>query len=186
MTGEITALLQRLTSGDREAWHQLAPLVYDEIKRQAKSQVRGERPDALLQTTAVVHEALLRLMGESDRNWANRGHFYRVCAQVIRRVLVDSARRRKALRRGGGAENEQIQSLNVPAPQTPDWEDLERALVSLESIAPRQARVVELRYFSGLSLEETAQVLAINAKTVQRDWLAARAWLFRELQQGSA
>jgi RNA polymerase sigma factor (TIGR02999 family) len=182
---EITHILERLRDGDQSAWNELAPLVYDQIKLQARRQLRNERPDPLHGTTMLVHEAFVRLMGEPGRNWRDRGHFYRVCGQVIRRVLVDSSRRRNALRRGGGAQI-RLLDQDVPAPSNVNWEELDDALSRLAEISPRQAQVVDLRYFCGLSLEETALALELTVKTVQRDWVAARAWLFGVLSSGGS
>jgi len=178
---QITSILHRLRAGEHEAWHDLAPLVYNEIKRQASRQVRAESGDPLLQTTMLVHEVFLRLVAEPERDFQNRYHFHRVCALVIRRILVDSARRRKSQRRGGARRNISLDSSIAIASPAHDAEALDAALTRLAEIHPRPARVVELRYFVGLSLEEIATSLGVTTKTVQRDWTAARAWLRAEL-----
>jgi RNA polymerase sigma-70 factor, ECF subfamily len=180
--GEITLLLLKAKDGDREAESALAPLVYDELRRLARRYMRNERPGHTLQATALVHEAYLKLIEQRDTTWQNRAHFFGVAAQLMRRILVDHARAKLAKKRGG---SQQKISLDVPAALVPAQPEqflaLNEALDRLSQRDPRQGRVVELRFFGGLSDEETAEVLAISARTVKRDWSVARAWLFREL-----
>lgn len=181
---DITALLNRWSRGDEEAFDALVPLVYDELKRVASSYLRRERADHLLQPTALVHETYLRLAGVNAMGFNNRTHFYGAAAQVMRRVLVDLARRRSAARRGNG--HTLLHVDDVPdaraVPGRPiDLLDLDRALDRLAALSPVRARVVELRYFGGLSIDETAEVLNVAPATVKRHWAFARVWLLRAL-----
>jgi RNA polymerase sigma factor (TIGR02999 family) len=183
---DFTRMLSDLSRGDPAAFERLLPLVYDEMRRLAAGYLRNERPGHTLQPTALAHEAFLRLVVQKNVTWQNRAHFLGVAAQAMRRVLVDHARRRKAQRRGGGRT-----LVTLSAARTPEWQvafdDLDQALDSLARLSERQARVVELRYFGGLTIEETAEVLAVSPMTVKRDWTVARAWLYRELgESGSA
>lgn len=178
---EVTARLAELTRGDGAALERLLPVVYDELRRLAASWLRKERAGHTLQPTALAHEAFLRLVNQREVAWQNRAHFLGVAAQAMRRILVDHARRRRALRRGGGLERVTLRADGaVEAPEVA-FEDLDRALCALAERSARQSRVVELRYFGGLTIEETAEVMAISPMTVKRDWTLARAWLFREL-----
>lgn len=180
---EITGLLAAWSHGDRAALDRLIPVVYDELKRLAHGRMQHERPDHLLQTTALVHEAFLRLVGVTRVRWEDRAHFFAVAAQVMRRVLVDTARGRDAQKRGGGVPLlplDAVEPLQASPPM--DVLDLDRALDALAHTYPRQARVVELRYFGGLSIEEAGEVLGVSSDTVQRDWKFARLWLMRELR----
>ena len=179
--GEVTELLQRWSGGDREALEKLLPLVYEELKRLAAGYMRREPRDHTLQPTAVVHEAFLKLVEQKDVSWQNRAHFLGVAAQAMRRILVDHARRRRADKRGGG---EKPLSIEVETPQgTPavDLLALDLALSNLAAIDAEKARVVELRYFAGLTVDETAAVLGSSPSTVAREWRAAKSWLYREL-----
>ena len=162
------------------------PVVYRELRRLAASQLKGERPAHTLQPTALAHEAYLRLVGGSGPPWQNRAHFLGVAARAMREVLVDHARRRRALKRGGGLALTVLdESLQVAGSRPIAFDDLDQALADLARLSERQARVVELRYFGGLTIEETSEVMSISPVTVKRDWTLARAWLFRELSGSS-
>jgi RNA polymerase sigma factor (TIGR02999 family) len=181
--GEVTRLLQLWSGGDRDALERLIPLVYGELRRLAGRYMRRERPDHTLEPTAVVHEAFLRLIEQKNVSWKNRAHFFGVAAQAMRRVLVDHARRHKADKRGGVWTC----ALTLAEPASPegtppvDLIALDLALSQLAAFDEEKARVVELRYFGGLTFEETAEVIGASPSTVRRDWKAARAWLHREL-----
>jgi RNA polymerase sigma factor (TIGR02999 family) len=180
---DITRLLDRWSEGDESAFKELIPLVYGELRRLAEHYLRGERTGHTLQPTALVHEAYLRLSGLSEMRLNNRTHFYGAAAQAMRRILVDHARRRQAEKRGSGVDAVPLDetSLDGPIDLRQDLVALEDALNALTALAPRQARVVELRYFGGLSVAETAAFLGVAPATVKRDWNFARAWLFRAL-----
>jgi RNA polymerase sigma factor (TIGR02999 family) len=179
---EVTQLLVAWRAGDRGAFERLVPLVYRELHALAHARMRGQPDGLTLQTTALVHEAYVRLIGEQHMPWQNRAHFFAVCAQAMRCILVDAARARGAHKRGGRAVRVPFDEARVGSPQ-PDADvlALDEALEELAKLAPRKARVVELRYFAGLTVEETAQVLGISAETVMRDWRMARLWLQRDL-----
>jgi RNA polymerase sigma-70 factor (ECF subfamily) len=180
--GQVTQLLKAMRGGDAQAAENLLPLVYAELHRLAKSYMRRERPDHTLQATALINEAYLRLVGE-DVDWNSREHFIGLAAHVMRRVLVDYARTRNAEQRGGGLKRVEMQDdLAISAEQLDQVEELDEALKKLEKESPRQARVVELRYFGGLSVEQIAAMLQIAPRSVKRDWALARIWLFRELR----
>jgi RNA polymerase sigma factor (TIGR02999 family) len=180
---ELTALLRSWSDGDERAFDQLLPIVYDQLHRMALRYLAGERSDVSLQPTALVNEVCLRLLGWDQVRWQNRGHFFGVSAQMMRRVLVDIARKRRAERRGGA------QAIRVPLEDVEiaaddgcgDLVALDEALERLAVADPRKARVVELRFFGGLSLEETADAVGISMRTVPNDWTFARAWLYRAL-----
>jgi RNA polymerase sigma factor (TIGR02999 family) len=183
----VTQLLARWSGGDREAFDALAPLIYEELRGLARHYLRGERAEYTLQSTALVHEAYLRLVDWRDVDWKNRAHFFGVAAQMMRRVLVDRARERNADKRGAGAAKVNLTqapdvAIQGSSPELVDLIALDTALEALEKLDTQQARVVDLRFFGGLSVEETAEVLSISTATVKRCWTAARAWLFRELQ----
>lgn len=186
-SGELTGLLRAWSGGDERALEELLPLVYDELHRMALRSLAGERAPSL-QATALVNEVCIRLMGWNEARWQNRAHFFGVSAQIMRRVLVDIARRRRAARRGGAdATRVPLDSVDV-ALQEPDA-DLEAVDEALQQLAvedPRKARVVELRFFGGLSMDEIARTLGISLRTAQNDWAFARAWLYRALTSGSA
>jgi RNA polymerase sigma-70 factor (ECF subfamily) len=183
-TQEITQLLVAWNKGEDSALDKLAPLVHAELHRLAKHYMAGERSGHLLQTTALINEAYLRLIDWKNVEWQNRAHFFGLAAQIMRRILVDFARARQREKRGGEAFCVSLsEAAERPRQQRADLVALDDALQSLEKLDPRQARVVELRYFAGLSLEETAEALNISVMTVRRDWSLARAWLFRELNQ---
>lgn len=184
MSGEVTTWLARLSAGDAAALDQLVPLLYEELRAVARRLLRGERPGRTLSTTALVHETYLRLADAERLAPADRGAFLAAAAVTMRRLLVDAARRRLADKRGGGAAAVPVDELaEVLAAPGADEEllALDTALATLDTASPRARRVVELRFFAGLSLAETAEVLATSVKTVQRDWLAARAWLRAEI-----
>ena len=181
--GDITNLLQIWRRGDDGAFERLVPLVYDELHRMALRYLAGERSHASLQATGLVNEVCIRLLGWDEARWENREHFFGVSAQMMRRVLVDIARRRRADRRGGGAAIRVALddvALTVP-PIDLDLVAIDRALDLLAVKDSRKARVIELRFFGGLSMEETAQALGVSLRTVQTDWAFARAWLYRAL-----
>ncbi len=181
---EVTQLLHAWRDGSREAFERLVPIVYDELRLIASRQLTREWRHDRLQITAVVNEAYLRLFHQRDVDWRNRGHFFAVAAQLMRRVLVDHARRGLRLKRGGVVMTVGLdQALGVPALATDavDTLDLDRALTRLEAIDPAQARIIELRFFGGLSIEETAAALSWSPSSVKREWALAKGWLFREL-----
>jgi RNA polymerase sigma factor (TIGR02999 family) len=181
-TDNLTELLRDWRQGDRTALERLMPVVYDEIRRIAHRYMDRERQGHTLQTTALVHEAYLRLLGQQHVEWDSRSHFFAVVAQVMRHVLIDHARRRLYLKRGGDAQTVPIDDATLMSTERAgEIVALDEALKSLAQVDPRKARVVELRYFGGFSLEETAAVLEVSLMTVRRDWQAARAWLFREM-----
>jgi RNA polymerase sigma factor (TIGR02999 family) len=181
--GEVTVLLQKMRSGDSGAAEELIPLVVNELRRLARLQLRDERPGHTLQPTALVNEAYLRLVGDQGREWQNRAHFIGVSVSVMKRILIDHARRKHALKRGlethSLAEGEDYAGLSLE--QAEELLALNVALDRLEKMSARQRQVVELRYFGGLSTEETAEVLNISPVTVKRDWVVARAWLKGQL-----
>lgn len=178
---EVTELLNAAGKGEPGALERVLPLVYNELRQLAESYFRAERPDHTLQTTALVHEAYLRLVNAPNLAWQNRRHFFGIAAQAMRQILVDHARQRGAEKRGAG----RLVTLDDDAAQvTTHSEDIlgvDEALHRLAALSPRAARVVELRYFAGLSIEETAETLEVSVATVKRDWVSARAWLQREL-----
>jgi RNA polymerase sigma factor (TIGR02999 family) len=179
----VTLLLKRLSEGDTSALHQLIPVVYGELRRLASSYMRHERPDHTLQTTALVHEAYLQLVDQDRAHWENRAQFFGVAAQLMRRILVDHARAHNAAKRGGVSSKFSLDEAMVMAKErSGDLLALEELLTRLAAIDPQQARVVELRFFAGLSVEETAQALAISDRTVKRDWAMAKAWIQREMR----
>jgi len=182
--GELTRLLIAWSRGDAAALELLAPLVYAELRKLARRYMNRERAGHTLQTTAVVHEAFLRLLGNPQENWQNRAHFYAIAAQMMRRILVDYARANLRAKRGGEATRVAVEDIDAPVADpalNPDVIALDQALEKLAEIDPRRARVVELRFFGGLSVEEAAQVLQVAPDTVVRDWRVAKAWLFRYL-----
>ena len=183
---EVTRLLQQWRGGDGQALETLLPLVYKELRRLAHFQLRNERPDHTLQSAALVHEAYLRLVGASPPRWESRTHFFAIAAQLMRQILVDYARRHRAAKRGGNVCKVSIEQAAMKAQDRDvDVIALDRALQTLAKIDARQSRVVELRFFAGLSLEEISDALEIAPATVQRDWTAARAWLHREMSRSS-
>jgi RNA polymerase sigma-70 factor, ECF subfamily len=187
--GDVTTLLRRWRNGDAEAFEQLMPLVYGELHRMARRYLAGERANHSLQPSALVNEVCLRLLGWDEARWQNRGHFFGVSAGMMRRVLVDIARRRDAGRRGGPeAVRVPLDGLEIAAPAEADMDlvAVDRALDKLAAHDARKARIVELRFFGGLSMEEIARALDVSVRTVHSDWALARAWLYRELTGGAA
>jgi RNA polymerase sigma-70 factor (ECF subfamily) len=183
---QVTQLLRQWQEGSAEALEALMPLVYKELKRLATSYLRRERPDHTLQSAALVNEAYLRLIDQNQTRWQNKAHFYGIAAQMMRRILADHARGHNAAKRGGGMpELELDKAVAQTEARNVDLIGLEEALQKLEKLDPQQGRIVELRFFSGLSIEDTANILAISPATVKRDWAAARAWLFREMNARS-
>ncbi len=181
-THAITALLAAWRDGDLAAQDELFPLIYAELKRIARRHMAGERPWNALQATALVNEAYLRLVDIQRVQWTDRAHFFAVAARVMRRVLVDDARARRSRKRGRGSPEVPLDSSIAAAAPGRDLIDLHDALTALSAVDGRKARVVELRFFGGLTAEEAAAVLAVSAETVQRDWRLAKVWLLRELK----
>jgi RNA polymerase sigma factor (TIGR02999 family) len=184
---DITGLLQRWRAGDEQALEQLMPLVYDQLRRMARGYVGRERDERQLGATALVHEAYLRLVDAGSVDWQDRTHFFAIAARAMRRVLVDAARTRTAAKRGGGfipaAGTSALDQMAAPdTSRAADICALDDALTDLARVDPRRAQVVELRFFGGLSVDETAQALAVSPQTVMRHWKVARAWLAREVR----
>ena len=182
----VTRLLVDWGNGDQQALEKLTPLVYQELKRLASRYLRRERREHTLQSTALVHEAWLRLIDQKQVQWHNRAQFFGIAAEMIRRILIDHARNRQAAKRGDGA----IKLSLDDALATPDRRDLDLialddALQDLRKLDPQQSRLVELRFFAGLSIEESAEVLGVSPATVKREWAAAKAWLYREISARS-
>jgi RNA polymerase sigma factor (TIGR02999 family) len=181
----VTGLLQKWRDGDESALGQLLPLVHDTLHRLAHRYVNRERRGHTLQTTALVNEAFLRLVGQQDVDWESRAHFFAVSAQVMRHILVDYARQRASGKRGGEYQHVTLDGeADVSAERSAELVALDDALRALEQINPRSSKVVELRYFGGMNNKEAAEVLRISETTVERDWRLAKAWLYRELQAG--
>ena len=179
----VTQLLIGWSKGDREALDALVPLVYEELRRQASRYLRRERVGHTLQTTALIHEAYMRLVDQKNVHWQNRAHFFGIAAQMMRRILVDYARTRQRAKRGGSDVRVSLSEATLKAPgQNLDVVALDEALERLAEIDEQQSRIVELRFFSGLTVEETAEVLGISTATVKRDWSMAKAWLHREIR----
>ena len=182
---DISAILRAWSDGDHSALDRLTPIVYAELRRLARRYMRGERAENSLQTTALVHEAYIRLVDCERMQWQNRAHFFAVSAQLMRRILVDHARRHN-LKRGGGVVHVALEEAAiVGGEQDADLVALDDALNALARIDPRKVQVVEMRFFGGLDIEETAEVLKVSPVTVKRDWRAARAWLHREMTGGA-
>src|SRR5262245_35732175 len=181
---EITRLLVAWSDGDEQAFTALMPLVYGELRRLASRRLGRERAGHTLQTTALVHEAYLRLVDQKEANWRNRAHFFAVAAQMMRRILVDYARSRNFAKRGGGAKQAPLdEAMVVSDERAADVVALDEALDALAGFDERKSRMVELRFFGGLSIEETAEVLGVSPGTVMRDWTLAKAWLQREINR---
>lgn len=196
--GRVTQLLVEWASGDKRALGELMPLVYGELRRLAERQLRGERSNHTLQPTALVHEAYLRLINQKDVSWQSRAQFIGLASQLMRRILIDHARARRASKRGGGVrpasldqtgaalaaseeDGSHVEALELASNPAVDLPAIDSALSRLEALDPQQGRIVELRFFGGLSIEETAQVVGVSPATVKREWALARAWLRREL-----
>jgi len=182
----ITQILKKATSGDDSAVRRLMPLVYDELRALAESYLRQERSDHTLQATALVHEAYVRLIKQEDVEWQNRAHFFAVAAQAIRRILVDHARARGRGKRGGGLQRVRLdENVAVLEERDLDLVALDESMEKLARLHERQARIVELRFFGGLTLKEVGEFLGVSPRTVDGDWRMARAWLRRELREAS-
>jgi RNA polymerase sigma factor (TIGR02999 family) len=181
--GDVTALLHAWTGGDLAARDELMAVVYRELRQRAAARLRRERPDHSLQPTALVHEAYLRLIDQRRTVWQNRAHFFAVASELMRRILVDHARGRKMAKRSGRWQRLDLTDADMRShPRDVDLLDLDAALSRLATFDPRHAQIAELRFFGGLSLEETAHVVGRSVATVERDWQAARAWLFTQLK----
>jgi RNA polymerase sigma factor (TIGR02999 family) len=183
---QITELLVKWKEGDQEAVHALLPLVYTELRRLAHQYLRKERPGHTLQSTALVHEAYLRLEKQGEVKFENRAHFMAICAQLMRQILVEYARRRGAAKRDGGYKLSLDDVVVSAKNRNLDLVALDDALSQLSKLDPQQSRIVELRFFGGLSIEETAEVLGISSATVKRDWATARIWLLHEMSKNSS
>jgi RNA polymerase sigma factor (TIGR02999 family) len=184
---DVTQILREVSGGNREAPARLMPLVYDELRRLADHYLRRERPDHTLQPTALVHEAYLRLIDQTRVDWQNRAHFFGVAAQLMRRILVDHARRHQASKRGGFGQKLTLdEAVDYSQTRDVDLVKLDDALTALAKFDARQSRVVELRFFGGLTIEETAEAIGISPATVKVDWSMAKAWLRREIGGGDA
>jgi len=186
---DITRLLQEWQDGSRQALERLIPLVYNELHTLASRYLSRERGDHTLQPTALVNEAYLKLAGQRAADWQNRAHFYGIAAQLMRRIIVDHARHDGRVKRGGDVARISIDDADPAAPAAAvdpaDAFALDRALTRLEALDPQQGRIVELRYFGGLTIQETAEVMKLSTGTVKRDWAVARAWLYREMTGGA-
>lgn len=182
---QITELLVKWKEGDQQAVHALLPLVYEELRRLAHQYLRKERPGHTLQSTALVHEAYLRLEKQGEVKFENRAHFMAICAQLMRQILVEYARRRGATKRDGGYKLSLDDVVVSAKGRDLDLVALDDALTQLSKLDPQQSRIVELRFFGGLSIEETSEVLAISSATVKRDWATARVWLLHEMSKNT-
>ena len=181
---EITRILNRLPTTDPTAAAELLPIVYEELRKLARARMANELPSHTLQATALVHEAYLRLVGNDESSWANRAHFFAAAAEAMRRILIDHARRRRAVRHGGGQERLAIDEISIAAPA--DDDELLAVHDALEKLArhdPQKAELVKLKYFAGLTTDEAARVLGLSEPTAKRHWSYARAWLFREIRR---
>jgi RNA polymerase sigma factor (TIGR02999 family) len=183
---DITGLLQAWSEGNQNALQRLTPLVYAELRRLAHHYMAGERTGHTLQSTALVHEAYLRLVDSSRVRWQNRAHFFAVSSQLMRRILVDFARSRQYAKRGGKAPMLSLDEVAIVSDDCAELAALDDALNALAALDPRKSQVVELRFFGGLSVEETSEVLKVSAETVMRDWRLAKVWLRRELRRGQS
>jgi RNA polymerase sigma-70 factor (ECF subfamily) len=179
---DVTRLLRAWAGGDPGALDQLTPVIYAELRRRAHSYMKNERPGHTLQTTALANEAWLRLVNVSAVDWRDRAHFFAIAAQMMRRILVDGARNRGRDKRGGSAQRVDLDQIpDISTRRDPELIAIDDALKTLAELDPRKARVIELRFFGGLSVEETAEVLKLHEQTVLRDWRLARVWLLREI-----
>jgi RNA polymerase sigma factor (TIGR02999 family) len=179
---DVTQVLHEVSAGDHDAFARLMPLVYDELRRLASRYLSRERADHTLQATALVNEAYLRLVDQTRINWQNRAHFFAISAQIMRRILVDYARSHTAEKRGGSLEKLSLdEAISFSKEKDVDLIALDDALADLTKLDPLQSRIVELRFFGGLTLEETAEVLSLSRSTVEREWLTAKAWLYIQL-----
>jgi RNA polymerase sigma factor (TIGR02999 family) len=186
-TENVSQLLQEWSKGDQQALEELLPLIYNELRQLAHNFLYRERPGHTLQTTALVHEAYLKLIDQRDARWQNRSHFFAIAAQAMRRILIDSARRHAAMKRGGPQEKLSLdEAPNVSIEPNLKLLALDEALNALAEIDPEQSRIVELRYFGGLTIDETAEVMKTSPATVKREWAMARAWLHQALTSNGA
>jgi len=186
---EVTELLISVSGGDRSAIDRLMPMVYDELRAIAHNQRRDEYRVDTLNTTALVHEAYLKIVDQSRVSWQNRAHFFAIAAQAIRRIIVDYARQRQAQKRGGGwirIPLDQLGTVEEPGADGVDFLALDEALHRLETVDPRQSHIVECRFFGGLTIEETAEAVSVSPATVKREWSMAKAWLHKELEERAA
>lgn len=182
---DVTRILDRVQQGEGRAAEELLPLVYDELRKLAAAKMAQEAPGQTLQPTALVHEAWLRLTGSTEQQWNSRGHFFAAAAEAMRRILVENARRKRALRHGGGCERVGLTDLELAANSTDDQViEVSEALDELAGLDARQAEMVKLRFFAGVQLKEIATLYGVSLKTVQRQWIHARAWLFERIQHG--
>ncbi len=181
--GDITRILQQASAGDRNAANELLVAVYDELRKLAAQRLAAERPGQTLEATALVHEAYLRLVGDEQARWDNRGHFFAAAAEAMRRILVDTARRKGRLRHGGGRHRQDLDGLAVTAetPAEVDLPALDQALTELAALDATKAKLVELRYFGGLTLQQAGELLGLSRATADRYWRFSRAWLFERL-----
>jgi RNA polymerase sigma factor (TIGR02999 family) len=183
---EVTLLLNRIARDSGRSSDELVPLLYAELRRLAQGRMACEKPEHTLQATALVHEAYLRLVGDEDVEWESRGHFFAAAAEAMRRILIESARRKARLRHGGDQQRVSLEDADAGnVPRAEDVLELDDALGRLEAQDPMMARAVKLRYFAGLTIEETAQALGTSRRTINRQWAAAKAWLYREMAGGS-
>jgi RNA polymerase sigma factor (TIGR02999 family) len=184
---EVTQLLQAWSQGEESALHRLIPLVHEELHRLAHHYMGREQPGHVLQTTALVNEAYLRLTGSKRQAWQNRAHFFAISAKLMRQILVDFARSRRRQKRGGGGEAVSLdEALTMSDERGPDLVALDEALTALATVDMQKSQIVELRFFGGLSVEETAEVLKISADKVMRDWSLSKSWLYKEMSQGGS
>jgi RNA polymerase sigma factor (TIGR02999 family) len=184
---DVTRFLNKVAADDTDAAAELLPLVYEELRKLARAKMSNELPGHTLQATALVHEAYLRLLGDEDSSWANRAHFFAAAAEAMRRILIDHARRRRALRHGGGNEHVPLEELSIAAPA--DEDELIAVHEALQKLAAHdapKAELVKLKYFVGLTTEEAAGILGLSGPTAKRHWAYARAWLFREINRSQA
>ena len=180
----VTRLLLEWGDGNQQALEALVPLIYKELRNLAHNFLYRERPGHTLQTTALVHEAYLKLIDQNDARWQNRAHFFAIAAQAMRRILIDSARKHAAAKRGGPQEELSLDEVaDIALEPDSNLLKLDEALNELAKIDPRQSRIVELRYFCGLTIEETAEVISVSPATVKREWMMARAWLHQEISE---
>jgi RNA polymerase sigma-70 factor, ECF subfamily len=180
-TEEVTILLNRISAGEGDAPEKLLPLVYEDLRRLARAYFADEKTDHTLQATALVHEAYIRLVNWENVSWQNRAHFFAVAAEVMRKILIDHARRKNAQKRDGGQKMLLDEAISFAKEKELDLLKLDEALQTLEKLDKRQAKIVELRFFGGLSIEETAYILKVSETTVRREWTFAKAWFQREL-----
>lgn len=184
---EVTRLLRDWGNGNQQALEKLVPLIYSELRQIAHKCLYRERPGHTLQTTALVHEAYLKLIDQRDARWQNRAHFFAIASQAMRRILIDNARRHTAVKRGGPAENLPLdQAANISLEPDPILLPLDEALTKLAEIDPQQSRIVELRFFGGLTIEETAEVMSLSIDTIKREWAMARAWLRQRMSDDAS